>query len=127
MSTQNLIRNSLAVAFVLTLSGAAFARQPPALVNEQAQTAAVLNDCPKSRAGETSGYRGMLARNEAAPRTERVFTASQRTEKMGDHVMLICGATSVHQGSGYRDFPMRTLEEPANPQIASGPALVRRR
>jgi hypothetical protein len=128
MSTQNLISRSLAFAFTLTLAGAASARRPPALVQAQEQAASVFATCEQSRAPETSGYRGMLARVESAtPSTRAVAAIPMPSRKMGDHIVLVCAGGEIHQGSGYRDFPARLQPEPSGPQIASVPRLVGRR
>lgn len=128
MSTRNLIGRSLAFAFTLTLAGAASARRPPALVQAQEQAASVFATCEQSQAPETTGYRGMLAREQsAAPSARAVAAASMPSRKMGDHIVLVCTGGEIHQGSGYRGFPARLQTEPSQPQIASVSRLVGRR
>jgi hypothetical protein len=128
MSIPNLIGRSLAFAFTLTLAGAASARRPPALVQAQDQAAGVFATCEQSRAPETSGYRGMLARvQKPTPSTRAVAAAPMASRKMGDHIVLLCAGGEIHEGVGYRDFPARLQEEPSGQQIASMPQLVGRR
>jgi hypothetical protein len=128
MSTRNIVGRSLAFAFTLTLAGAASARRPPALAEAQEQAASVFASCEQSRAPETAGYRGMLARvQRATPSTRAIAAASTPSRKMGDHIVLVCSSGEIHQGSGYRDFPVRTRGEPSGAQIASLPQLVGRR
>ena len=122
MSTQGLIRRSLAFAFTLTLAGVASARRPPALSQAQEQAGAVFATCEQSRTPETSGYRGMLARVQSAtPLARSVAAAQMPSRKMGDHMVLVCAGGEIHQGSGYRDFPARLQAEPTAPQIANAP------
>jgi hypothetical protein len=124
MSTQKLIRRSLMVAFTLTLAGVASARRPPALAEAQAEADRVFATCPQSQGQDTDGYRDMLAHVQTArPVTRAMATAPvPPPRKMGNHLVLVCAGGELHQGSGYRDFPVRFRAEPAWPQIAGTPS-----
>jgi hypothetical protein len=122
MSTQKLIRSSMAVALTLTLAGAASARRPPALAEAQTRTNAVFSTCPESQARDTSGYRDMLARSATPVVTPAAFAITPVPRKMGNHLVLACEGGEIHQGSGYRDFPVRVMPESTEPQIARGPS-----
>jgi hypothetical protein len=124
MSTQKLIQSSMAIALTLTLAGAASARRPPALAEAQARTNAVFSTCPESQARDASGYRDLLARAATPVATPAAFSVASVPRKMGNHLVLACAGGEIHQGSGYRDFPVRLMPESTEPQIARGPRLT---
>lgn len=108
----------LAAAFTLMLSGAALARRPPALAQQQQATARVLAFCPQPT---TSGYRDMLARGggaEARIAAERVSARAAARQKLDSEVVLTCAGAVVHTGSGYRDMFLRFEPESARPLMA---------
>ncbi len=115
MSTRTFIGSSLAVAFALTLTGSAFARQPPALAKRQAATESVLSTCTGTG---TQGYRGMLARSEAKA------SQAPKLQVMGDHVVIVCAGGKVHAPGGYRDLDRRFKAQPAQVQIAKASCEV---
>ena len=121
MSTRKLIHNSLAISLTLTLASVASARRPPALVEAQDRTSAVFATCPQSRAQDTGGYRDMLARATRPAVPTRSIAATPPARKMGNHLVLVCEGGDIHQGSGYRDFPVRVRTESRPSQIAGGP------
>jgi len=129
MSTRRLILRSLAFAFTLTLAGVASARRPPALAEAQEQADRAFATCPQSQARDTSGYRDMLARVQTASPVTRAIAVAPLPlpRKMGDHLVIVCAGGEIHQGSGYRDFPVRFRAEPLGPQLAETPRLVGRR
>jgi hypothetical protein len=99
--------------------------EPPE-AQEQADRA--FATCLQSQARDTSGYRDMLARVQIAnPVTRIVAAAPLPPRKMGDHLVLVCAGGEIHQGSGYRDFPVRVPAEPTEPQFAETPRFVGRR
>jgi hypothetical protein len=119
------ISRSLACLFTLTLAGAASARRPPALVDAQGRADGVYATCAESQTRSTAGYRDMLARvAPGEPSEPGALAVSLPLRKMGDHLVLVCAGGEIHQGSGYRDFPMRLRSEPAEPQIAARTPLV---
>jgi hypothetical protein len=124
MSNQSLIQSSCAIAITLTRAGVASARRPPALTEAQERTDAVFATCPESQARDTSGYRDMFARAARPTLANKTFAATPIPRKMGNHLVLMCEGGDVHQGSGYRDFPVRLQPEPKEMQIAGGPRLT---
>jgi hypothetical protein len=129
MAKRRLIRRSLAFAFTLTLASVASARRPPALAEVQGDADRVFATCPQSHARDTSGYRDMLARVPSAIPVTRAIAAAPLPppRKMGDHLVLVCAGGEIHQGSGYREFPLRFPAEPTGPQLAGTPRLLGRR
>lgn len=130
MSTRRLIRPSLAFAFTLTLAGVASARRPPALADAQEQADRAFATCAQSQSRDTSGYREMLARVQTTRPVTRAMAATPLApapRQMGGHLVLGCAGGEIHQGSGYRDFPVRFPAEPTGPQLAETPRLVGRR
>jgi hypothetical protein len=122
-----LISRSLPFLFVLTLAGVASARRPPAVVEAQERSESVYDTCAESRAQSTAGYRDMLSHVVTAePSTQAVAAASVPPRKMGNHLVLVCAGGEIHQGSGYRDFPVRLRSEPSGPQFASRHELIGR-
>ena len=69
MSTQKLIRRATGFAFALTFAGAAFARQPPALVKAQAAEQSL---------EQTSGYRDAYARQHQSAGANAYAAAGYR-------------------------------------------------
>ena len=118
MSPHSLVPRFLVVAVTLTTAGVAFARQPPALVHLQKESADVLASCPHSAAEPGNGYRNMLARfrSENAPSVAEPALVASR--KMVNHLMISCAGGEIHQAGGYRDVFVRSFHEPAKPQIA---------
>ena len=123
MSTRNLIGCSLAIAFTLTLAGAAAARRPPAVSEAQERVELVFATCAESQVPSTAGYRDMLARDQKAS-SAGAIAAAPRPRKMGDHLVLVCEGGDIHQGTGYRGFPARLPAEPSKPLIAGTPRLL---
>jgi hypothetical protein len=69
MSTQKFIRRAAGFAFALTFAGAAFARQPPALVEAQAAEQSL---------EQTSGYREAYARKHQSTAANAYAAAGYR-------------------------------------------------
>ncbi len=109
----------LTTAFTLMLSGAAFARRPPALAEQQDAATRVLAQCPQPT---TSGYRDMFAR-VAGPSSEPAPVHVAARRRMADHSVIACAGESVHTGGGYRDIFVRFQPEGAAPMVA----VLRRR
>lgn len=118
MITQATFHKALAFTLTLTLAGIASARRPPALVEAQAEADAVAVTCPEGE--DTAGYRDLLARTPSSRDQRSGFAAMAPARTMGDHLVLMCEGGELHQGSGYRDFPVRLRPEPTQPQIATG-------
>ncbi len=97
MSTQELIRRSLIVAFTLTLAGVASARRPPALAEAQEQADRVFATCPQSQMRDTGGYRDMLAHVQTARPITRAIAAARLPppRKMRDHLVFVCAGGEV--------------------------------
>jgi hypothetical protein len=87
MSTHSTIHRSLVAAFVLSIAGVAFARQPPALTQAQSATEYAVA-CEGARAEQGAGYRGALERSGARPGQAAPTTVAKA-------------------GSGYRDSVKR--------------------
>ncbi|HVG86739.1 MAG TPA: hypothetical protein VM686_13105 [Polyangiaceae bacterium] len=90
-------------AIAVTLSGAAFARRPPALAEREDAVARVLAQCPQA---QTSGYRDMLVRFE--PRVTEPVTIPTAAPDL----VITCAGETVHASNGYRDIFLRF--EPEN-------------
>ena len=101
-------------AFTIMLSGAAFARQPPALSSQQEAVARILTQCAEP-AGY--GYRDMLARS-AVSRSKRVAQHVAVRRRMADHSVIACAGESLHTGGGYRDVFVRFQPESKEPLLA---------
>jgi hypothetical protein len=101
MSSSSIIHRSLVAAFVLSIAGVAFARQPPALLKAQraAERAAVC-DGQKVRPG--AGYRDVIVRFG--------LPAQARS------------STQMAKGAGYRDSLRRFGVGPAASEVACNPA-----
>jgi hypothetical protein len=126
MSTRKLIPHALALMFTLSLAGTASARRPPALAQAQEQSDRVFATCPESAAPSTDGYRDMLARVQNEPMVSRaVATTLPAPRRMGNHLVLVCSGGEVHQGSGYRDFPVRVPLDAERFQIARARSVLR--
>ena len=132
MSKHNVVRASLVLGAVLTISGAAFARRPPALEAQQEAASRVFASCPELPSGP--GYRDMLVRlPNAAPGAPAASVASIASaahltqRKMGDHMVLVCPAGTLHTTGGYRDIFLRYKFDDAKPLIASAGDRVRSR
>src|SRR5690349_3237989 len=95
MSTHSIIHRSLITAFVLSIGGVAFARQPPALIKAQqaAEHAAVC----EGRAQPGAGYRDAMVR----------FAAPAQASP-----------TQVAKAAGYRDSVKRFGSAFATPEFA---------
>jgi hypothetical protein len=96
MSIQQVISRSFAAAFVMSLAGSAFARQPPALVRAQ-EAADRAAACHPGSLQSSPGYRDAFYRSVSSP--ERVVVA----------------------GAGYRAAFART-GVPSEPIVACAPA-----
>ena len=95
MSIQKVVSRSLISAFVLSITGLAAARQPPALVRAQAATAYAVA-CQGALPESGAGYRDIVARGHSATPTFAVAEA----------------------GAGYRDILARSHVAPAPVQFA---------
>lgn len=125
MSTRKLIPHALTVLFTLSLAGTASARRPPALVEAQTRADRVVATCPESRAASSGGYRDMVARvQNQRPFGTIVAATPPAPRKMGNHLVLVCSGGEVHQGSGYRDFPVRFPTEPEKFEMARGASFI---
>lgn len=85
MSIHKIVARSLMSAFVLSITGLAAARQPPALVRAQAATEYAVA-CQDARPAASAGYRDVLARTHTATPSAAVAKA----------------------GAGYRDIHARS-------------------
>jgi len=119
MSIRSRLGGGVVLAFALTASGAAFARQPPALAQRQEAASRVISTCEQG-ASSTPGYRDMLARLEKASPTGAVAStrAPVIVRRMGDHVVLLCPGGRVHGPGGYRDLDRRFSVEQREMQVA---------
>jgi hypothetical protein len=111
---RKLIPFLLTTAFTLMLSGAAFARRPPALAERQDAATKVLTQCPQSATG---GYRDLFARATAPGAVEAVVHAAAR-RRMADHSVIACAGETVHTGGGYRDIFVRFEPDTLGPMLA---------
>jgi hypothetical protein len=102
----------LTTAFTVLLSGAAFARRPPALAEQQDAAARVLAQCPQR---STSGYRDTLAPSTEAEHFA-VHLAARR--RMANHSVITCAGESVHTGGGYREIFVRLQPGNTAPMVA---------
>ncbi len=118
--SRTLVVRSLALAFVLTLTGSASARRPPALVAAEEQVERIFVTCPAGIAA--AGYRDMLARfshdPQQVPGLETGTGYVAAPQRMDDHVVLSCKGGRVHSGSGYRDMLWRFRTQVDEPQLA---------
>jgi len=108
---------------MLTVTGVASARRPPALVETQERVDRIFATCPQGRS--TTGYRDMLSRFSSGSRLQAPQTAiptwfTAPPQKMRDHIVLSCAGGTVHSGSGYRDMLWRFPVESAHPVLAKG-------
>jgi hypothetical protein len=104
----------LTAAFTLMLSGAAFARRPPAVAELQDAANGVLAQCPQPT---TSGYRDMLARVTVPGSDQSVVHVAAR-RRMADHSVISCAGETVHTGGGYRDVFVRFQPDTLGPMVA---------
>ena len=114
MSTRILVK-ACSVAFItLTVSGAALARRPPALVEEQRAAQQAIATCPAAPALSGGGYRDMHARldREGAERDATAFARLLRARRLGtDHWVAVCDGNRVNLPSGYRGLLDRIAPE----------------
>jgi hypothetical protein len=114
MSSISFTRQFLTIALVLTLAGAASARQPPSLAELQQKTERALATCPGP--GLNGGYRDMLTRFKEQPSRTPVLLVRRRER---DYLVLSCDGGDVNEGAGYRDMLIRFRRDGASPEWAS--------
>lgn len=116
MFTHSIVRLSVTLAFAATVSGTAFARRPPALVQSQEQAAQVLATCPEGSG--PSNYRATLARAASQALPAPAVAQVPVLRKMGDHVVLLCRGGRVHGPGGYRDIDWRFNAQSPEVEVA---------
>lgn len=120
------VRHCLTLACVLTSSGIAFARRPPALVEQQEAANRITSRCLTGHEPSAPGYRDMHARRPslAPSRAARPAPAAPSSpalvaEVQTDHVVLVCRGAVVHASPGYRDMYLRVPETASPPIVAA--------
>jgi len=105
MSTRKFIEACSVALITLTISGAAFARRPPALVEEQRAAQMAMASCRAAPTLSGSGYRDMHVRLDRQS-GERDSTALARLlpakRVSADRWVAVCDGNRVNLPSGYR-------------------------
>jgi len=109
MSVLQRIGATLSFGFVFGISGAAFARQPPALVQLQEAAARATAGCV-NEASNGNGYRDVAIRFAAVPRPS---TAAQDER-------AACVLNRERAGSGYRDIFIRPRPVEGETRVVAG-------